>query len=245
MSRVVAIVQARMGSTRLPGKVLMDIAGMSMLARCIGRLSRARQLSEVIVATTVERSDDPIVEQCTANRWRFFRGSQYDVLDRYYQAAHSFGADIVVRVTSDCPLIDPAIVDEVIREYYRWEGEVDYLSNTVPRRTYPRGMDTEVFNFDALKLAWREDTNPALREHVTQYILRHPEVFRIKGIMSSVDYSSMRWTVDTQEDLNFVRKVFLNFKDSDFGWMEIVELLHAHPELQEINRDSRQKTLPS
>jgi len=245
MSRVVAIVQARMSSTRLPGKVLMDIAGTSMLARSVRRLSRVESLSEVVVATTIEKSDDPIVEQCEINGWKYFRGSQEDVLDRYHAAATSFRADSVVRITSDCPMIDPGIVDAVLDEYVKWEGDVDYLSNMIPRRTYPRGLDTEVFTFDALDLAWRQDKNPSLREHVTQYILRHPGIFRIRGIMNDIDYSSMRWTVDTPEDLRFARTVLENFQNDQFTWKEIVEFLQARPEILEINKEIRQKALPS
>jgi spore coat polysaccharide biosynthesis protein SpsF len=245
MSRVVAIVQARMSSTRLPGKVLMDIAGMSMLARSVRRLSRAKSLSEVVVATTIEKSDDPIVEQCEINGWKYFRGSQEDVLDRYHSAATSFRADSVVRITSDCPMIDPGMVDAVLDEYFKWEGDVDYLSNMIPRRTYPRGLDTEVFTFDALDLAWKQDTDPSLREHVTQYILRHPDTFRIRGIMNDIDYSSMRWTVDTPEDLRFARTVLENFQNDQFTWKEIVEFLQARPEILEINKEIRQKALPS
>jgi spore coat polysaccharide biosynthesis protein SpsF len=245
MSRVVAIVQARMSSTRLPGKVLMDIGGMSMLARSVRRLSRAKSLSEVVVATTIEKSDDPIVEQCEINGWKCFRGSQEDVLDRYHSAATLFKADSVVRITSDCPMIDPGMVDAVLDEYFKWGGDVDYLSNMIPRRTYPRGLDTEVFTFDALDLAWKQDTDPSLREHVTQYILRHPDTFRIRGIMNDIDYSSMRWTVDTPEDLRFVRTVLENFQNDQFTWKEIVEFLQARPEILEINKEIRQKALPS
>jgi len=244
MSRVVAIVQARMSSTRLPGKVLMDIAGMSMLVRSVRRLSRAKSLSEVVVATTIDKSDDPIVEQCKINGWNYFRGSLKDVLDRYHSAATFFRADSVVRITSDCPMIDPGIVDAVLDEYFKWRGKVDYLSNMIPRRTYPRGLDTEVFTFDALDLAWKQDTNPSLREHVTQYILRHPEIFRIRGIINDIDYSSMRWTVDTPEDLRFARAVLENFQNDQFTWKEIVEFLQAHPEILEINKEIRQKALP-
>lgn len=245
MSRVVAIVQARMSSTRLPGKVLMDIAGMSMLARGVRRLLRAKSLSEVVVATTIEKSDDPIVEQCKMNGWKYFRGSQEDVLDRYHSAAVLFKADSVVRITSDCPMIDPGMVDAVVDEYFKWKGEVDYLSNMIPRRTYPRGLDTEVFTFEALDLAWKQDIDPSLREHVTQYILRHPEVFRIRGIMNDIDYSSMRWTVDTPEDLRFVRAVLENFQNDQFTWKEVVGFLQTSPETLDINKEIRQKALPS
>jgi spore coat polysaccharide biosynthesis protein SpsF len=142
-------------------------------------------------------------------------------------------------------MIDPGLVDAVLDEFFKWEGDVDYLSNMIPRRTYPRGLDTEVFTFDALDLAWKQDTDPSLREHVTQYILRHPEIFRIRGIMNDIDYSSMRWTVDTPEDLRFARTVLENFQNDQFTWKEIVEFLQARPEILEINKEIRQKALPS
>jgi spore coat polysaccharide biosynthesis protein SpsF len=244
MSRVVAIVQARMSSTRLPGKVLMDIAGMSMLGRTIRRVSRARLVTQVVVATTTEESDNPLIKHCETNGWKYFRGSQEDVLDRYHSAALAFNADTIVRITSDCPLIDPIIVDAVLEEYFRLEDEVDYLSNMLPRRTYPRGLDTEAFAFSALELAWKQDTDPSLREHVTQYIVRHPEIFRIRGIMNDIDYSAMRWTVDTAEDLRFVRTVYENFQDDKFTWKELVGFLEAHPEITDINKVVKQKSLP-
>ncbi len=241
--RVVAIIQARMGSTRLPGKVLLDLAGEPMLARDMNRLSRAETLDDVVIATTVESADDAIVNLCQERDWPYFRGSEEDVLDRYYRAAQEYQADAVVRVTSDCPLIEPQVVDRVVREFLERQPEVDYAANTLPPRTFPRGLDTEVMRFDALERAWREDENPAWREHVTPYIRRHPDRFQSYGVSNDEDLSHMRWTVDTPEDLAFVRRIYEHFGHDRFSWRKVLTLLEAHPEWLDINRDVQQKTV--
>nr|NIN65969.1 acylneuraminate cytidylyltransferase [Anaerolineae bacterium]NIN96152.1 acylneuraminate cytidylyltransferase [Anaerolineae bacterium] len=161
----VAIVQARVGSTRLPGKVLKDLVGLPLLARVVRRTARASRPDEVVVAIPEASTDDSLARLCHAYGWPCFRGSEDDVLDRYYRAATEYGAESVVRITSDCPLVDPGIVDQVVDLFL--QGEWDYVSNTLAPRTYPRGLDVEVFTFDALRLAWKEDSNPAWREHVT------------------------------------------------------------------------------
>src|SRR5262249_12160461 len=171
--RTVAIVQARMGSSRLPGKVLQDLGGEPMLARVLSRLGRSRTLDEVVVATTTEPADDILERFCQERGRPCFRGSEHDVLDRYYKAATAERAAVVVRITSDCPLIEPAIVDRVVAEFQERQPGIDYASNVLPRRTYPRGLDTEVMSFAALDRAWHEDHVPASREHVTPYIYRH------------------------------------------------------------------------
>jgi spore coat polysaccharide biosynthesis protein SpsF len=241
--KTVAIVQARMGSTRLPGKVLQDLAGEPMLARVVNRTCRAKTLQEVVIATTTNTVDDVIVKLCEARGWSWFRGSEEDVLDRYYHAAKKYQADFIVRITSDCPLIDPEVIDQVVQEFLERQPEVDYASNTWPRRTFPRGLDTEVMRMDVLERAWREDRNPAWREHVTPYIYRNPDRFRIHNVVSPVDYSAMRWTVDTQEDLAFVRKVYDYFGHDRFSWREVLKVLEEHPEWVEINRGVRQKRI--
>jgi spore coat polysaccharide biosynthesis protein SpsF len=241
--RIVGIVQARLGSTRLPGKVLEDLAGEPMLVRVLQRLSRAETLSASLVATTTQRADVAIVELCLRRGWACFRGSEDDVLDRYYRAAREQNAEIVVRVTSDCPLIEPRVVDEVVRAFLEREGQVDYASTTWPRRTYPRGLDAEVISFAALERAWREDRNPAWREHVTPYVYRNPEKFRICSLESDVDYSQMRWTVDTAEDLELVRRIYGHFGHDRFDWREVLRLLEAHPDWLELNRHVQQKSV--
>ena len=241
--KIAAIIQARMGSTRLPGKVLMELAGEPMLARVINRTRRATTLHEVVIATTTEPADESIVELCAARTWPCFRGSEYDVLNRYYRAAMRHQADVVVRITSDCPLIEPEIVDRVVREFLELQPEVDYACNVLPRRTFPRGLDTEVMRFDVLEQAWREDRNTAWREHVTPYIQRNPDLFHIHGVTNEVDYSHMRWTVDTPEDLAFVRCIYDHFGHDRFSWRDVLVILEEHPEWLEINQHVKQKVI--
>ncbi len=240
---VVAIIQARMGSTRLPGKVLLDLAGEPMLARVLSRTRRARTLDQVVVATTVQSADAAIVRLCAEHDWPCFRGSEDDVLDRYYHAAVAHQADVVVRLTSDCPLIEPALVDRVVQEFLDMQPRVDYACNVLPRRTFPRGLDTEVMHFDVLEQAWRQDHNRAWREHVTAYIQRNSDLFRIHGVVNEVDYSHMRWTVDTPEDLAFVRRIYDYFGHGRFSWREVLAVLEEHPEWLEINQRVQQKMI--
>ena len=241
--RVVGVIQARVGSTRLPGKVLLDLAGDAVLARCVNRTRRAQALDEVVMATTAKPADDAIVDLCAERGWPCFRGSEEDLLDRYYQAAVAYQADVVVRITSDCPLIEPEIVDRVVREFLERQPDVDYACNVLPQRTFPRGLDTEVMRFDVLERAWREDLNPAWREHVTPYIQRHPDLFRIHGVTNEVDYSHMRWTVDTPEDLAFVRRIYDHFGHDRFSWRDVLAVLEGHSEWLEINRHVQQKAV--
>ena len=229
-----------MGSTRLPGKVLEDLVGQPMLARVVNCTRRAQTLDEVVVATTVQPVDDAIVSLCKERGWLFYRGSEEDVLDRYYHAASRFKARAIVRITSDCPLIDPEIIDKVVQEFWDSYPEIDYATNTL-MRTFPVGLDVEVISYDALIKSWLEDDNPAWREHVTQYIVRHQEKFRCCNVANDTDYSYMRWTVDMPEDLAFVRQIYEHFQDDAFGWREVLELLKVHPEWLEINRNIQQK----
>ncbi len=240
---VVGVVQVRMGSSRLPGKVLLDLAGEPVLVRCVNRTRRARTLDDVVVATTVQPADEAIVRLCAERGWPCFRGSEEDVLDRYYRAAMAYRVDVVVRITSDCPLIEPEIVDRVVQEFLERQPDVDYACNVLPRRTFPRGLDTEVIRFDALERAWREDDNPIWREHVTPYIQRNPSLFRIHGIVNEVDYSPMRWTVDTPEDLAFVRRIYDHFGHDRFSWQEVFAVLEKYPRWLEINHHIQQKVV--
>jgi spore coat polysaccharide biosynthesis protein SpsF len=241
--RVVAIIQARMGSTRLPGKVMLELSGEPMLARGVERVARAWTLSGVVVATTDQPGDEAIVELCAERGWSCFRGSEEDVLDRYYRAALAHQADVVVRITSDCPLIEPEVVDQVVQEFLDGQPEVDYASNIYPQRTFPRGLDAEVMRFDVLERAWRADDNPAWREHVTQYVQRNPDLFHIRGVTDKVDHSHIRWTVDTPEDLAFVRCIYDHFGHDRFSWREVLAVLEQHPEWLEINQHVQQKVV--
>lgn len=242
-TKTVAIIQARMGARRLSGKVLEDLAGQPMLTRVVNRTSQAKILDSVVVATTTKRADDAIVYLCQKQDWHFFRGSEEDVLDRYYHAALAHKARAVVRITSDCPLIEPEIIDRVVNEFLARHPEADYVSNTL-ERTFPRGLDVEVVSFNALKKAWQEDRDPSWREHVTPYIWRHPEIFTLNNVANDIDYSYMRWTVDTVEDLAFVRKIYEHFKNDAFNWKEVLHLLDMHPEWIEINQRVQQKAVP-
>ena len=241
--RRVAVIQARMGSTRLPGKVLQDLGGETVLARTLRRVSRSALLDEVVIATTAEPADEQVVEEGNRLGAPVFRGSEHDVLDRYYRAAAARGADVVVRVTSDCPLIEPEVVDKVIAAFS--SGDFDYASNSL-QRTYPRGLDVEVMTFDALARAWRKAEAAYQRTHVTPYLYQNPDSFRLLSVTAGegLDFSHYRWTVDTPQDLELVRRLYAGLGNrGDFHWTEVLELLRRSPELSEINREVRQKEL--
>jgi spore coat polysaccharide biosynthesis protein SpsF len=223
-----------MGSTRLPGKVLLDLAGEPMLCRVVQRLSRARTLDAVWIATTIHEHDDVLAMLCAEREWPCFRGKEEDVLDRYYHAAHEAGAEKIVRVTSDCPLIDPDIVDRVVLALGEREGTV-YSSNTVPIRTFPGGLDVEAFDVSALETTWREASSPSDREHVTPYIWSQPERFSQAKVTAEDDFSHHRWMVDTEEDYALVRQVYAHFGNGSFGWRDVLELIGKHPDWSEIN----------
>jgi len=238
---IVALVQARMGSARLPNKVLLDLVGEPMLVHVVRRIRRAEVVDEVVVATTAEPGDDAIAECCESHGWPCFRGSRDDVLDRYYQAARQSQADAIIRITADCPMIDPGVIDRVVREFLDNQPVVHYACNSMPIKTYPRGLDTEVVRFDALERAWREDQNPGWREHATPYVYRHPELFHLHPVVNPIDYSAMRWTVDTPDDWTFVQRVYEHFGHDRFSWQDVLAVLDEHPEWRSINAHVRQK----
>ena len=230
-----------MGSTRLPGKVLMDLGGKTVLARVVDRLRRASRVDEIVVATTSSAADDGIVRECHHLKVEYFRGSENDVLDRYYRAARAGAAGVVVRITSDCPVIDPQLVDEMIGFFHQQCG--DYASNVFPR-TYPRGLDTEVFTTAVLEQAWHDAHEPYQREHVTPYFYQHPELFRLASLHAQVDYSQYRWTLDTAADLELLRAIYAHFSNQDdFSWSEVIALIEREPELAELNSHVVQKAL--
>ena len=231
--RIVAIIQARMSSTRLPGKVMADIAGKPLLERVVRRTRQAKSASLVMVATTDGPQDDVIEEFCEKACTAYFRGSEQDVLDRYYQSAKSVLPDAVVRITADCPLIDPIVIDTVAKIFL--ESNCDYASNTI-EPTYPDGLDTEIFSYKTLERAWKEARLRSEREHVTPYMWKHPQLFRLVNVKNNKDLSKLRWTVDTAEDLEFVRCVYkyLDMLPSS-GMNEVLTLLEEHPELKALN----------
>lgn len=240
----VIIAQARMTSTRLPGKVLKSILGKPLLAYFVERLQRASLANQVVIATTINATDEPIVQLCRAMSVGFTRGSEDDVLSRYYDAATVTGAEIIVRVTSDCPLIDPVLVDDAIGFFRENASSVDYVSNAL-ETTYPRGMDVEVFSFQALREAHFESTRKPDREHVTPFLYTHPERYRIGEIRSPQDLSPHRWTVDTPDDLSLITHIIeaLYPLKPAFQLADILELLDQHADWPLINANIHQKGL--
>ena len=204
--KTVIIDQARMTSTRLPGKVMKEVLGKPLLEYQIERLKRANEADQLVIATTTNDTDQPIVELCKRLGVAYYSGSEEDVLSRYYEAATEFGADVVVRVTSDCPLIDPAVVDKVIKHYKDNWDKYDYVSNTLTR-TYPRGLDTEVFSYKVLQEAFFNAKEQSEREHVTPYICWHPERYRLGNVFHHENQSQHRWTVDTPEDFELIKLI--------------------------------------
>ena len=241
---VVAIIQARMGSSRLPGKVLREIEGQPMLYRVVVRARHAQTLGRVVVATTTEVGDDPVEAYCQRQGFPVFRGDPYDVLDRYYQAARTFQAETVVRLTADCPLLDPAEIDRTVRAFQT--AQVDFAANRLPppwRRTTPIGMDTEVVMMAALTRAWQEAEAKYAREHVMPYLYEDPGRFKTLLVDHEPDWGELRLTVDTAEDLELIRKITAHFGGgNDFGMDEVVAYLQHHPELGAINAGIHHKS---
>ncbi|MEO4054183.1 glycosyltransferase family protein [Solibacillus sp. CAU 1738] len=241
--RIVAIIQARMGSTRLPGKILKKVNNRPLLSYQIERLQQSQYIDELVIATTIKQQDDLIVEFCKENSISYYRGSETDVLARYYEAASAFKADAIVRITSDCPIIDVQIVDLTIQHFIE-SNKFDYVSNTV-ERTYPRGLDTEIFSFAALKKAYNEALLERDREHVTAFFYSNPDVFSIGHIKNDKNYSKYRWTVDTEEDLELIRKIIqgLYNKNPQFTLQDTVNIMDKNPDWFYINAHIEQKKL--
>lgn len=240
---IVAIVQARMGSTRLPGKVLLPIDGRPMFSYQIERLRRARSLQQLVIATTDLAADQPIVDFAAAEGVACVRGSEQDVLSRYRLAAREFAATTVVRVTSDCPLLDPELIDAAI-DAYREGGAYDYVSNMM-QPSWPYGMAVEVFSATALEEAFNEATDPAEREHVTPFIYWRPERYRLRSLTRQPDLSAHRWTVDTPEDFQVVRLILQTLypRRPTFSMSDVLALLEQHPDWVRINANVQQKTV--
>ncbi len=233
MTNAVAIVQARMGSTRFPSKVMQPILGAPMIEILLGRLALAKRISRIVLATGADNKNNSLADHVQKLGYGVFRGSENDVLDRYYGAALAADADIAVRITGDCPLIDPGVVDSVIEALI--SSGADYASNISPP-TFPDGLDTEAFTFAALKTAWEKAQKPFEREHVTPYI-REPGRFKTVNVSSGEDFSAERWTVDEPVDLEVVLNVFRHFQPSrTFGWKDVLDLRQQQPHLFAGNR---------
>lgn len=241
---IICIIQARLGSTRLPGKILMKMGEMPVLWHVIQRVKKSKSVNKIIIATTLEEKDDPIVDFCNQYAIPFFRGSEDDVLDRYYQAAEKFKSKIIVRVTSDCPLVDAQVIDELINLFQK--KHCDYVCNNMPPN-YPHGLDAEVFSFSALEKAWKEAKNQFEREHVTPYIRLNPNKFKIKNLSNKKDLSKIRWTLDFKEDLEALREIYklLGGKalTHDFTWLDVLKIYNEHPYIRKINKNVNWKEI--
>ena len=280
MPKTVAIIQGRMGSSRLPGKILLEMGGKPMLQHVLERTQRARSLNAIVVATTTDPTDDPVAAFAASTGVPCTRGSLHDVLDRYYQAARLHQAEIVVRITADCPLIDPQVIDETVQLVTQSasvlgpSSSVDFSCNRLPPpfgRSFPIGLDVEVCTFTALERAWKESTETFHREHVMPFLYegvkfeskvegqtssdlrpstfdvitgRSPRGFRIAQLQHTPDYGTLRWTVDTPEDLAFIREMFARLAGKpNFTWYDVLEIVQKNPELAEINAAVRHKTM--
>lgn len=228
---ITAIIQARMESTRLPGKVLLPLGEKTILENVIDRIKQAKLIDKVVVATSINPTNDKIAELCERVGVPCFRGSENDVLDRYYQAAKEFGAEHICRITSDCPLIDPLVLDGVAKKYL--EGGYDQVSNSHPVATFPDGYDCWIFSFRALEKSWNEAKLPSEREHVTSYMWSHPDKFKIFNLKSDKDLSAYRLTIDTKQDYELLKKVIENVKE--LTTENIINFLDQHPEIKNIN----------
>lgn len=231
---VVGILQARTNSSRLPGKVLMNILDEPMILHQLRRLKNSLLLDEIIVATSFENSDDALAEVCAVAGYRVFRGSLNDVLDRFFKAIEDDSYDHIVRLTGDCPLTDSEVIDKIIRRHLQTDN--DYTSNGL-NPTYPDGLDVEIFKYSALANAWENAVLPSHREHVTPYIYAHPENFSLENYENDRDLSAMRWTVDEAEDFEFVTEVYRNLypSNANFTMTDVLDLLDNRPDIMTIN----------
>lgn len=235
MKKVVAIIQARMGSTRLPGKVMMNILDKPMLWHVISRVKHSNILNDIVIATTTLNEDKRILEFASEMGIKSYAGSKDDVLDRFYRAAMITNADVIVRITADCPLSDPKVIDEVVLFYLN--NDFDYVSTSI-EPTYPDGIDVEVFGFDVLKKAWNEAKLPSEREHVTPFIWKNPGIFKIQNYKYNENISYMRWSVDEKCDLEFIIEIYkkLYHEGNIFYIEDIIKILEKYPELMYMNR---------
>lgn len=243
--KTAAIIQARMGSTRLPGKILKELMGKTVLQHVIERVGQSESIDEIVIATTTHQHDDVVAEETVKCGVKCFRGSEEDVLARYYLAAKENNVDIVVRITSDCPLIDPVVTDKLVN-FFKINKQYDLVTNVssdLSKRTYPRGLDTEVFSFRALETAYNKANLQYQREHVTPFIYENSSmIYYVKNI---VDYSMYRLTLDTEEDFMLIKMIYhhLYKNNHDFHLQDIIKLFEQYPDLPKINAHIEQKRL--
>lgn len=242
--KVGAIIQARMGSTRLSGKVMMKIKGKTVLEHVIERVSQSKTIDEIVIATTIDKRDDIIEKEAVRLGIKVYRGSEEDVLSRYYYAAKENAIDVIIRITSDCPLIDPHIVDQIFESYKN--NNYDIASNAgsdLSQRTFPRGLDIEVFSFKSLEKAFHNADKQYQREHVTPFIYESSK--KIYYYKNEIDYSMHRWTLDTKEDFGLITAIYENLYKGkhDFFFMDTINLFRKEPKLFDINSHIEQKKL--
>lgn len=242
--KIAAIIQARMGSTRLPGKIMKKIKGKSLLEHQIERVKKAKNINQIIIATSIKESEQPIIDLCDKLNISCFRGSEKDVLERYYETAKHSEVDVIVRLTSDCPIIDPNIIDSVIDKYLEQPYLLSYVSNTI-ERTFPRGLDVEVFSFEALEKAHVNAVSEAEREHVTAYMYSRKDEIHVASYKGKIDHSSHRWTVDTPEDFKLIELIIneLYSPEKIFLTEDVIRLLKQHPDWKKINEHIEQKKI--
>lgn len=242
MSRIIAIIQARMSSTRLPGKIMLKLGNKSVLANVVERVRKCPAVSDVVVATTILPADDAVIEECNKIGVTHFRGSSDNVLERYYLAANMAKADVIIRITSDCPFIDPEMLGAMLTKFS--DENPDYLSNVVTR-CYPRGFDMEIFTFAALEESYEQAKLPHEQEHVTPYIYQHPEKFTLSGYHEDDDNSDLRVTLDTIEDWQVIENVYntLAGNNPDFLHKDVIKYLRENPDIAKINQQTQQKKL--
>ena len=231
----VAIIQVRMGSTRLPGKVLKKLNGITVLESLLNQLNYSKLLNDKIIATTSNSEDDVIFNFCKSKEIKCYRGSQDDVLDRYYNCAKKFSINTIIRITSDCPLMDPQVVDDVIDFYLK--NSYDYVNNFY-KRTYPYGNDVEIFSLKVLEKVWEKATKPSEREHVTPYIYNNPDEFSLGWIENKENLSEFHWTIDRKEDLIFVQNIFKKISKRPIFMKDIIDVIKDDPSLLEINKNT-------
>lgn len=232
--KIAAIIQARMGSRRLPNKVLLKLGGITVIEHVVRRVLHAKTIKDVIVATTVKKEDLAIVRLLSSKGVSVYSGSENDVLDRYYHAARLFNVEHVVRITADCPLIDPKVIDKVVQKYLKTKA--DYCSNTLDE-TFPDGQDVEVFSYKVLARAWKNARLISEREHVTSYIKKHPKMSKLVSFINAENIGGKRWTLDEKEDYIFLKKIFKNLykRNFFFGMEEILAYLEKNPRIECIN----------